>query len=309
MSVLLLFGATGVGKSRLLAASDEDSLTGEPSAEIISADSRQVYRSMDIGTAKPSPAERRRIPHHLIDIIDPDEAWDVGRFVAECDRLVPEIEGRGRRAIISGGTAFYVRGYLFGLPRTPQTPPELRTRLAERLETEGLDALRDELRRIDPASDERIAANDRYRVLRALEVYHTSGRPLSEYTVPKTPRSDRDIVAVGLYRERGELYRRIDERVDAMFEAGLPREVELLARRGYGASAAGMRAIGYREFFSVGGPPPWGAVALEHIRRAIARNSRRYAKRQETFFRRLPGVRWIHAEDNAAREVVLDRSR
>ncbi len=293
----------------MTAAAGDDVTREPPPFEIISADSRQVYRSMDIGTAKPSPAVLRRIRHHLIDVIDPDESWDVGRFVAECDRLVPEIEGRGKRAIISGGTAFYVRGYLFGLPRTPPTPPTLRAHLAERLVREGLDALRDELRRVDPASDERIAANDRYRVLRALEVYYTAGRPLSEYAVPQTPRSDREVVAVGLYRERDELYRRIDERVDAMFDVGLPREVESLVRRGYTAADAGMRTIGYREFFSVGGAPPWSVASLERIRNEIARNSRRYAKRQETFFRRLPGVTWIHADADAACEAVLDRSR
>lgn len=130
------------------------------SFELISADSRQVYRGFDVGTAKPSPSERWRIPHHLIDICDPDESFDVGKFVEACDTLVPEIQRRGAVPIISGGTAFYLQGYLFGLPGTPSASGELRDRLQERCDREGLSPLREELRTVDPVAEARIAAND-----------------------------------------------------------------------------------------------------------------------------------------------------
>ncbi|MFW5828154.1 MAG: tRNA (adenosine(37)-N6)-dimethylallyltransferase MiaA, partial [Alkalispirochaeta sp.] len=220
---LLLVGPTAVGKTAALDVLTHDSTTVP--LEIISADSRQVYRMLDIGTAKPDDHLLRRIPHHLINVVSPDESWNVGRFVEASDALVSEIRDRGAAPVICGGTAFYHHGYIFGLPGTPQGSSALRRRLEDRLCRDGLEALRRELRVVDPESDRRIAANDRYRVVRALEVYHTSGRPLSSYTVPSTPRSGVTPVIVGLYRPREELYQRIAARVDRMFEEGLPDEV------------------------------------------------------------------------------------
>jgi len=269
----------------------------ELSLEVISADSRQVYRGFDIGTAKPSEEERELLPHHLVDICDGHEAYDVGRFVAACDRLVPEIAGRGGTAVLAGGTAFYLQGYLYGLPGTPHAAPEVRHTLEERLAREGLSALRRELAEVDPVSESRIGENDAYRVVRALEVYETSRRPLSSYPVPSEIRNRLDPLIIGIFRERDELYHRINERVRHMFAAGLPDEVASLLARGYGTDSPGFEGIGYREFLEVGGTPPWTASELEAIRERIARNTRRYAKRQETFFRRIPRVAWIHAED------------
>ncbi|MFO8042140.1 MAG: tRNA (adenosine(37)-N6)-dimethylallyltransferase MiaA [Alkalispirochaeta sp.] len=308
---VLLFGSTAVGKTAALDTIATD-INASP-VEIISADSRQVYREMDLGTAKPTAAERRRIPYHLVDVVTPRESWDVGQFVEAADLLVPEIYGRGAVPVICGGTAFYHRGYLFGLPGTPRASAELRRQLEERLHTEGLEPLRRELRAVDPQSDRRIAANDRYRVVRALEVYHTSGYPLSSYVAPTSLRAEVSPIVVGLYRPREELYRRIDERVDQMFAAGLPAEVARLLETGYTEHDPGLQTIGYREFFQVAGGPPWGDAALDEIRRLIARNTRRYAKRQETFFRRIPGVQWIDADDESALRrtlaPVLDTAR
>lgn len=269
------------------------------SFEVISADSRQVYRGFDIGTAKPSDEERRRILHHGIDICDPEERFDVGRFVALCDGAIPSIQRRGAVPIVSGGTAFYLQGYLFGLPDTPLASEEVRNRLIERCREEGLDALREELRRVDPISDERIATNDRYRVLRALEVYYTAGRPLSSFPHPTKIRPGIDPLIIGLSRNREELYRRINTRVEKMFNEGLPAEVARLAST-TGFTAPAFEGIGYREFNEMGGDPPWDDVTLASIRERIARNTRRYAKRQELFFRRIPGVEWIPADDHAA---------
>lgn len=267
------------------------------SFELISADSRQVYRGFDVGTAKPSPSERWRIPHHLIDICDPDESFDVGKFVEACDTLVPEIQRRGAVPIISGGTAFYLQGYLFGLPGTPSASREVRDRLQERCDREGLSPLREELRTVDPVAEARIAANDEYRVLRALEVYYTTGKPLSSYTEPREVRPGIEALILGLTRDREELYQRINARVDKMFDEGLVEEVSrLLATSGIENSPA-FRGIGYREFLEHGGTPPWSVDAVEAIRDRIARDTRRYAKRQELFFRRIPAVEWIQADD------------
>jgi tRNA dimethylallyltransferase len=265
----------------------------------------QVYRHLDIGTAKPTPAERAVLPHHLIDIKDPHEQFHAGEFVTAAERLVAEITARGRLPIVAGGTAFYFRNFVFGLPGTPQGTASTRARLRERLETEGAAALFAELSRLDPETAARISENDTYRILRALEVYEVSGRPLSSFSVPTEPRGDMDITLVGLFRPREELTARIKKRVATMMQRGLPAEVEALCRAGYTARARGLRGIGYREFFACAGEVGCAFSSLPADRLAavaaeITKSTRRYAKRQMTFFRRLPGVRWVHAADDAA---------
>jgi tRNA dimethylallyltransferase len=301
---LILFGPTGVGKTAALA-----SLTTcfpDHPFEIISADSRQVYRGLDIGTAKPTPRERAAIPHHLIDVLDPRERWDVGRFVEEADRLVREITRRGATPILSGGTAFYLEAYLLGLPGTPRVDEALREELQARLDREGVEPLLAELSRVDPAGAARIHRNDSYRILRALEVYHASGRPLSSYRPPRQRRAGVEATVIGLFRDRADLYGRIDRRVAEMFAAGLPREVERLMEAGYRRDDPGMQSIGYREFFEIGAPPPWNEADLERTEKLIARNTRRYAKRQITFFRRIPSVEWVQVDDETPSAAVLD---
>ncbi|MFP4374969.1 MAG: tRNA (adenosine(37)-N6)-dimethylallyltransferase MiaA [Spirochaetaceae bacterium] len=297
--VLCLFGPTAVGKTDVLLRRFSGC------AEVISADSMQVYRHLDIGTAKPGPAERAALAHHLIDIRNPDEQYHAGEFVTAAEELVPEIAARGRLPIIAGGTAFYFRNFVFGLPGTPKGTPAMRARLRARLEAEGADALYAELGRVDPPTAGRISPNDTYRILRALEVYAASGRPLSSFHVPQRPRADFEVMLVGLWRDRGELAARIEKRVAEMMAAGLPAEVEAVCRMGYGPTSPGLRGIGYREFFSVAGDAACSFGALDGDRLAlvagdIERSTRRYAKRQMTFFRRLPGVRWIEAGDDAA---------
>ncbi|MFW5693579.1 MAG: tRNA (adenosine(37)-N6)-dimethylallyltransferase MiaA [Alkalispirochaeta sp.] len=308
---LLIVGSTAVGKTAALDALVQDSRC--PPLEIISADSRQVYTFMDIGTAKPTPQERARAPYHVIDMISPQESWDVGQFVETADSLIPLIRDRGAVPVICGGTGFYHQGFMYGLPGTPRASHELRHHLEQRVHREGLEALRSELRTVDPLSEQRIAPNDRYRVIRALEVYHTSGNPLSSYTNPSTPRPGVSPVVVGLYRSRDELYRRIAARVERMFKAGLPDEVVRLLEMGYSPSDPGLQTIGYREFFEIGGPPPWRTPVLDQVRAMVERNTRRYAKRQETFFRRFPRVQWVPAEDDQALRdacaAVLDTHR
>lgn len=208
--------------------------------------------------------------------------------------------------IVSGGTAFYLQGYLFGLPGTPHVSEEVREGLSERCRQEGLDALRDELRRVDPVSEGRIAANDRYRVLRALEVYYTAGRPLSSFPQPTELRDGVAPLIIGLSRDRRKLYQRINARVERMFEEGLVAEVTRLLSEAEHAGTPAFEGIGYREFVELGGDPPWDGATIATIRERIARNTRRYAKRQELFFRRIPGVEWIPADDH---DTLIERVR
>lgn len=288
--VLLLFGPTAVGKTAALTA-----LASHP-IEVISADSMQVYRGMDIGTAKPDAALLARVPHHLIDIRNPDEQYDVGAFVTDANAAIRAIVGRGRLPVVSGGTAFYFRHLVHGLPEAPASEPAVRDRIRARRDATGLAALFEQLERVDPQTASRVGPHDEYRITRALEVFEQTGRPLSSYRAAGPPRDDVDIRIVELERPRGELARRIEARVHRMFRDGLRGEVERLVGEGYDSRSPGLRAIGYREFFTDDGelrPPEDG----EAIAGEIAASTRRYAKRQETFFRSIAGVTRVAADD------------
>ncbi|MDR1625959.1 MAG: tRNA (adenosine(37)-N6)-dimethylallyltransferase MiaA [Spirochaetia bacterium] len=300
---LLLFGPTAVGKSALL-----ERLWGAagplPPAEIINADSVQVYRGLDIGSAKPLPGFRQKIPHHLIDILDPGEQFTAGAFVRAAENLIREIAGRGRLPVVSGGTAFYFRNLVCGLPPVPPADAAVRAGLEEECSRLGLAAMHGRLRALDPSGAGRICANDRYRVLRALEVFGVSGKPLSAFPVPGGPRGDMDFLIIGLRREREELYRRIDSRVEEMLRAGLAAEVKGLLRAGRTAGDPGMRGIGYREFFDILAD---GCLRVKDAAEKIKADSRRYAKRQITFFQSLPGVKWLRPEaEGEIIRLVLD---
>ena len=287
---LLLFGPTGVGKTELLLRL----FAGR--AEVISADSMQVYRGLDIGTAKPDPDLLRSLPHHLIDIRDPREQYTVGDFVSSAEKLIISIGDGGKIPVVSGGTAYYFRNLIFGLPPAPPADMGVRARLEEECALQGTEEMHRRLRREDPTAADRISPRDRYRILRALEVQDISGRPLSSFPVPDSPRKDMDFLVVGLTRPREELHRRIDERVEAMFRRGLPGEVAGLMRRGFTDNDPGLKGIGYREFFSLKND---GCLRLKDAAELIKTASRRFAKRQLTFFRSLPGVLWVHPDDDA----------
>jgi len=287
---IILFGPTAVGKTRLI----HDFFSRR--SEVINADSMQVYRGMDIGTAKPPSSILEAVPHHLLDILTPDEQFDVGFFVRSADRLIPEIRERGNIPVLSGGTAYYLKHFIYGLPRAPKADQAARNALKRELETLGSAEMFNRLLRVDPVSASRIAPEDTYRVLRALEVFEVSGKPLSSYTCSTDPRPGLNLLTLGLYRDRQDLNRRIDERVEKMFEEGLAEEVKRLMAEGYGKDAPGMKGIGYREFHIM---KEAGCMTLNDVKELIKRNSRRYAKRQMTFFRSLPGVRWVNPDDSA----------
>jgi tRNA dimethylallyltransferase len=270
-------------------------------AEVVSADALQVYRHLDIGTAKPGADLLSRIPHHLIDIIDYPESFSVGDFCKRTDEALAGILRREHLPVISGGTAYYLKSWLLGMPETPLSDPRIRSELETHWAGKTSEALKEEILRIDPVSARRIGRGDRYRMLRVLEVYLQTGRPLSSFSVPDSPREDYNVLSIGLTRERQELYSRINQRVEEMFSDGLAAEVAALRRRGASASDPGMKGIGYREWFGEPGDsrePGEPDPDENRVKELIARNSRRYAKRQITFFSSLPDVHWFDAGED-----------
>ncbi len=288
MKVIILFGPTAVGKTELIFKLFSENY------EIINADSMQVYSTLNIGTAKPERALLHRIPHHLIDINPPDVQFHVGDFVRLADKISFEIERRGSVPVISGGTAFYFKNFLYGLPEIPEIKNDLHLGIGSELVEKGLKPLYSELLRLDPLRAGKIHHNDQYRILRALEIIRTSGKPASAYNQNNSYRENLEPLIIGLKRDRKDLYKRIDQRVDKMFNSGLLPEVKECFRSGFTEFYPGMRGIGYREFFTMGRS---GEFTISDIRDQIKMNSRRYAKRQLTFFRALPDVKWYHPED------------
>jgi tRNA dimethylallyltransferase len=294
--VLVIFGPTASGKTDLAARLFSSSGLVSPfmgRAEIISADSMQVYRGLNIGTAKPDVSFQKKLPHHLIDIVDPSEQFSAGDFVRLGDAACVEIWNRHKLPVILGGTAFYIRNFIYGLPVTPESDPEIRRILTERMKSEGASVLLKELEAVDPERARRIHIHDEYRIIRALEVFAASNRPLSSFALPDVPRAGYRFLVISLDRSRNELRDRINARVDAMFDAGLPFEFAQLMRKGYIAADPGMQAIGYREFF-VTDPP---GSDLARIKALIQTDSRKYAKRQETFIHTMSGVRHFSPDD------------
>ena len=288
---LILTGPTASGKSAL--ALD---LAERIGAEIISADSMTVYRGMDIGTAKPSAEDRRRVPHHLIDELDPWESASVAWWLRRAAECVRDIEARGKRAMFVGGTPLYLKALLCGLFDGPPRDDGVRQRLEEVAATAGNEALHTRLAAVDPASATRLHANDVRRVVRALEVWELSGKPLGEWQQQGwwgdgEPAFAPD-VCFALDIPRPILYDRIDRRIVEMFAAGWPEEVRRLAADSRGWSREAAKALGYREIadYLAGGRPLAETVAEVQLR------TRQFAKRQLTWFRGLAGVRFRTAE-------------
>ncbi len=286
--LLAILGPTGVGKTRVAGA-----LAEEWPIEVVSVDSRQVYRRMDIGTAKPTPAERRAVRHHLVDVVEPDEAYDAGRFVREAAAAIEDARRRGRRPILVGGTGLYFRALVRGLLPRPPADPALRATLQAEARAAGSESLHRRLRDLDPEAATRLHPNDALRVTRALEVAIQTGAP-GERRGPgrwaeraAAPRYR--IVGIGLTAPRPALYATLDARVDRMLADGLLDEVRALLAAGYGPDLPAMRGIGYRHL----GPVVREGRSVQAAVAAMKRDTRRYAKRQWTWFAREPDLAWV----------------
>ncbi len=293
----VVLGPTAVGKSRVAV-----DLALRFGGEVIGGDSIQVYRGFDIGTDKPTEADRRGVPHHLIDIVDPSVQFTAADFVREALAAARAIAGRGRLPIVAGGTGLYLKALLDGLFPGPGRDEDVRAALEAEAREKGLAALFERLRRVDPEYAAKVRDRDRVRIVRALEVYGTTGRPLSEhFRDTASPVAGRRVVRLGLRLDRDALVRRIEARVDRMFARGLVDEVRGLLARGVPADAPPFRALGYRHVVR----HLEGALSLEEAAALTKTDTRQYAKRQMTWFRKMDGVAWFSPDDGPALEEHL----
>lgn len=284
--VIVLLGPTAVGKTEASIR-----IAQSFNCEIVSVDSKQIYKLMDIGTAKPSLEIREKIPHHLIDIVFPNEVYTAGDFCFDADRVIKDILERGKIPLLVGGTALYY--WLFfrnPIARLPKANKELRKNLLQF----GKDRLYEELVKVDPISAKRIHPNDLHRILRALEVYYITNKPLSYWHYHgREGNSEYEVLWIGLNRDRNELYDRINKRVDEMILQGLIEEVRRLLELGYSPELPAMRGHGYRElcdYFD-------GKCSLREAIDNIKRDTRHYAKRQMTWFRKWKDIEWFHPDN------------
>jgi tRNA dimethylallyltransferase len=283
--LLVICGPTASGKSDLAQL-----LAARLDAEIISADSMQVYRGMDIGTAKPGIAERSKIQHHLIDMADPDQSFSAADFTDLADSAIRDIQRRGKRIIVAGGTGLYIKALLKGLVDSPSTNGDIRKKLQAEAENLGNDAMLEKLRRVDPASATRLHPNNLLRIIRALEVFQQTGIPLSRYQQEHSFSFQRyQTLQIGITINRPALYKRIDGRVDRMIEQGLIQEIQQLLDAGYRREEKSMRSIGYKEITAFLA----GEYDLDEAIRLVQRNTRHYAKRQLTWFSADRNILWF----------------
>lgn len=288
--MLVLLGPTAVGKTRLSLE-----LAEAFGAEIISGDSMQVYRGMDIGTAKITEADMKGIPHHLIDIHDPLDAYSTAEFQEQGTRLIEEISSRGKLPFIVGGTGLYIESLCYGFRFSEAVADEaFRSEQDAYAEEHGAEALHARLAAVDPASAERLHPNDRRRIIRALEVHHQTNVPLSDSLVGQKKESPYELCLIGLTMDRKILYKRIEDRIDQMLAEGLVLEVQGLLERGYGRSLVSMQGLGYKEIAAY----LEGETTLEEAVILLKRDTRRFAKRQLSWFRHMKEIQWIDVDES-----------
>lgn len=282
--VIVVCGPTGIGKTALSL-----SLAEEFSGEIVGADSMQIYKKMDIGTAKPGAEELSRVPHHMIDIVDPDDPYDAARYAADGREAIFDIFSRNRVPFVVGGTGLYIKTILHGLFRANPADPEIRSKLKNDAVKHGSQWVYEKLKACDPEAAARIHQNDTYRVIRALEIYEISGQTMTQYQKDHGFRENLfDVLKVCLMIDRKALYERINRRVDQMLEEGLLDEVKRLLSRGYADTLKPMQSIGYRHMSDfINGQISWDEAVY-----TLKRDTRRYAKRQLTWFRKDKDMIW-----------------
>ncbi|HAR61945.1 MAG: tRNA (adenosine(37)-N6)-dimethylallyltransferase MiaA [Candidatus Margulisiibacteriota bacterium] len=278
-AIKIIIGATAVGKTNWAIE-----YARANNAEIISADSMQVYRYMDIGTAKPSITEREEIRHHLIDIVNPEDIYSAHDFVEKANILIADIRQRNKEPLLVGGTGLYINAFIrnFNFPGAPKDP-NLRNKLKQRAAIEGIESLYNELKEIDEESTKKISANDLYRIIRALEVYYLTGEKISDFHY-KTKSYRPDIDIHHLQKDRSAIYKGIEDRIDSMIAKGLFEEVQMLIDKGYSQDLPSMQALGYKEVidYFLKKTDKEACISL------IKKRTRNFAKRQLTWFRSFP---------------------
>jgi tRNA dimethylallyltransferase len=298
--LVVIVGPTAVGKSRVAIE-----IAKRLDSEILTADSRQVYRGLNVGTDKPPVSARQDIPHHLIDLVDPDEPFNAGLFQRHAIRLIEDLHQRRALPLIVGGTGLYVRILLRGLCEAPPSDPGLRAQLCEEAREQGPTRLYERLAAADPITAAKLHPRDTSKVIRALEVKHLSGIPLSSFQA-EHGFSERPFSAlvIGLNRERQQLYRRIEERIEWQLANGLLDETRDLLAQGYRPDSAAMTGLGYRHVAA----HLAGDYGQEEMVRLFKRDTRRYAKRQMTWFRREPGASWLMIGESEPLEETVARA-
>jgi len=293
--LVTIVGPTATGKSSLALL-----LARQFKGEIISADSMQVYRGMDVGTAKPSVAERRMVPHHLIDILDPDQDYSAALFRQQADEIIRELHRLKTPIFLAGGTGLYLKALTRGLFRGPAADLNLRLLFHQEAEAEGTGSLHRKLKSLDPNAAARIHPQDRFRLIRALEVYFQSSKPISnfqkEHGFEEEPY---EVLKIGLEYERGELYRRIELRVEKMIENGWVDEVRSLLEHGYSPNLRALQSLGYKHIVSY----LVGRIDIAEAIRLIKRDTRRYAKRQITWFKADSEITWFFNESESLENI------
>ena len=301
-NIICIAGPTASGKTALAAT-----LAKELNGEVVSCDSMQVYRRMDIGTAKPTLEEMQGIPHHMIDVAEPWEDFSVSRYCDMAAPIVDDILSRGKTAVIAGGTGLYMDSLIRGNAFAPFPATGVRERLEAQADTVGMEVMLSQLRSVDPDAAGRLHLSDRKRILRALEVYLETGETITEHnrkTQAVPPRYSP--LWLGLdFARRGELYRRIDLRVGLMLEQGLVEEIRRLLADGIPEKATAMQAIGYKEFVDALD----GRCTIEEAADLVRQSSRRYAKRQLTWFRRNKAIHWLIRDTGDTGREILENAR
>lgn len=296
-TALVIVGPTGVGKTDL-----SIQISKRFSSEIVSADSRQIYRFMDIGTSKPSQEILKEYPHHFIDILSPDENYSAGQFGKEAREVVEQIFKRGNTPLIVGGSGLYIKAVLEGFFGDDFKDDLIRKQLQEKLNEIGAENLFNELQKVDPQGAEQIHPNNTKRILRSLEVYYITGKPISEIQKSQSDPANFNWIKLGFSRQREQLYEKINRRVEKMFKEGLVEEVQGLLKKGYSPELNSLNSVGYNEVIGYLN----GKINLEDTIELIKQNTRNYAKRQLTWFRKETDVNWIENENNLVVDNIIE---
>ncbi len=283
--VIVIIGPTCSGKS-YLGLKLAQLLNGE----IISADSRQIYKLLSIGTAKPSATDLRIVKHHFIDILNPDEGYDANKFSVQAEKVINEIQEKNKTAVVIGGSGLYIKALIDGIIESADKDEDLREILLSKKEKYGVEFLYNELKKVDPVSSEKMLPQNWKRVIRALEVYHLTGKPIWQHHINQNKIPKFNFYQIGLNWDREVLYRRIEERVDELIEDGLIEEVKSILEDGYNKNLNSLNTVGYKEIISF----LENEITLDRTIELIKRNTRHYAKRQLTWFKADERINWFN---------------